>query len=141
MAGVDAPPTPRSWPRRSLGLALCLSPVALPLVSLILGLTALDEAAFAGVGFALPALAIGLLNLYLSVARPVRHRRTQDPAASDSQISGMPLIGTVLVLLAAIVGFGAVGTAALCLLAMLLDTGGSAWLLIATWHDDSLWDA
>ena len=56
-------------------------------------------------------------------------------------VSVFPMFGTVFVLVGGIVGFGALSAALLGIGAILVDTGGSFWLLVATWHDRSFWDA
>ena len=74
------------------------------------------------------ALAIAGLNFGLTLRR------------GDKHVSGVPVIGSVLVVIATMIGFGSALCAALGLLAVALDTGGSVWFLIATWNDSSLWD-
>jgi hypothetical protein len=55
-------------------------------------------------------------------------------------VSGIPLIGTLLVVFGGIIDFGDGRTAVLGLGVLALDTGGSLWFLIATWREHSLWD-
>lgn len=87
----------------------------------------------------LVALLIGALNFYLSVLRGFVHRwmaRTE----AYRHVSGFPLIGTLVVVAGALVGFGSVACGALGLLAVALDTGGSVWFLLSTWRDKGMWD-
>jgi hypothetical protein len=55
-------------------------------------------------------------------------------------VSGLPLIGTLLVLAGGVLGFGTLIPTILGMVAILLDTGGPFWFLITTWQDTSLWD-
>ncbi|CAN5394180.1 hypothetical protein BH09MYX1_BH09MYX1_60280 [soil metagenome] len=55
-------------------------------------------------------------------------------------VSGVPGIGSLLVVLGTVVGYGSVVCSIVGLIAVLADTGGSLWFLIATWHDGSMWD-
>jgi hypothetical protein len=56
-------------------------------------------------------------------------------------VSGAPLVGTLFVVAAGLLGFGNLPTAVVGLLALVLDTGGLPWFLAMTWHDRSFWDA
>lgn len=56
-------------------------------------------------------------------------------------VSGFPVIGTLLVTVGGLIGFGDWRAATLGLVASAFDTGGLPWFLIATWRDRSLWDA
>lgn len=55
-------------------------------------------------------------------------------------VSGIPMIGTLLVLLGLAIEFRALVPTALAAVATMLDTGGSPWFLLATWRDRSFWD-
>jgi hypothetical protein len=54
--------------------------------------------------------------------------------------SGLPLVGTGLVVIGGLVGLGDWVAAVLGLIALAIDTGGSVWFLVATWRDASFWD-
>lgn len=54
-------------------------------------------------------------------------------------VSGVPLLGTVFILIESILGFGSLYTCVLVLLAYLLDTGGTPWFFVMTWRDDEFW--
>ena len=56
-------------------------------------------------------------------------------------VSGFPLVGSLCLLIAAVVGMGATGTAACGLALIAIDTGSPVWLLAATWRDADFWDA
>jgi hypothetical protein len=63
------------------------------------------------------------------------------PRAKYKNVSGIPIIGSVLIALGTLFGFGSIGSSLLGLTAFALDTGGSGWFLWATWKDSSLWDS
>lgn len=87
------------------------------------------------------ALLVAALNFHLSFVRPWWHRRRHGGVETLRHVSGIPVVGTVLVLLAGVLGQGALGTTVIALLALVLDTGGAPWFLVATWRDTSFWDA
>lgn len=128
-----------NYKRRIIGLAICLSPVALGATSLSIGLAYSRESKL-GLGFAVAGLLLAGVNFYLSFIRPLifawRHRSTEQM----HNASGLPLIGTVLIAAGAIVGFADRWTAIMGLLASALDTGGLPWFAFMTWHDRGLWD-
>ena len=88
----------------------------------------------------LDAALLAALNFYLSFIRPPVFRLLHGSMDGFRHVSGIPMIGTLLVVLGGVFGFGAVGTALLGLACIGFDTGGSVWFLIATWRDGSLWD-
>jgi hypothetical protein len=53
----------------------------------------------------------------------------------------MPLLGTLLVVLGGLVGLADWRSAAVGLVALVLDIGGLPWFLLATWRDRSFWGA
>jgi hypothetical protein len=136
-------PPPRhalNYRRRFIGLVICLSPALLLLVSLALGLSR-QRNPTSGLGWTLAALLIGLFNSFLSWLRPLLFRWRSGSPEPYRHVSGLPGFGTLLVLVGGLLGFGAAVTAAVGLAAILLDTGGSLWFLLATWKDSSFWDA
>jgi hypothetical protein len=95
-----------------------------------------------GVGRGLVAvgLLLAVLNTFLSVIRPTVYRWRRGSMEGFRNISGFPLVGTFLVVLAGFVGFGDWRVATAGLVALAFDFGGLPWLLIATWRDHSFWD-
>jgi hypothetical protein len=83
---------------------------------------------------------VGLVNLYLSFVRPVLFCWRHGSLEQYRFVSGIPGVGTILVVVGGLLGFGSVATASVGLAAILLDTGGSIWFLLATWNDSSFWD-
>lgn len=83
----------------------------------------------------LVASGFAVLNFYLSF---IRGRIKRD--ADKRHVSGVPIVGTVLVVVGAVVGFGSALIAGAGIVATALDTGGTVWFLASTWNDASLWD-
>jgi hypothetical protein len=115
------PKTPANIPRRALGLTLCFAPLAALLASLVVGITHPQNSRFAGAGFMIAAAVIALLN-----------------AVTRSSV--IPILGTILLSIGVLDGFGATGSALIGLAVFALDTGGSGWFVLSTWHDRGLWD-
>lgn len=136
----DSESPPRNYRRRSVLGLLCLAPLLLATASLIAGLAGVTPLTSAGLWCMLPATLLAVLNFYLSFVRPLLHYwRYRSPDAYRHS-SGFPILGSVLVTIACLLGFGAIGTSALGIVTVLLDTGGSPWFLFCTWSDSSLWD-
>jgi hypothetical protein len=87
------------------------------------------------------AVLIGALNFFLSLIRPLLYRLRHRSMDRYRFVSGLPGIGTLLVLVGVVIGFGGCFTALSGMFAMVIDTGGSLWFVWATWRDSSLWDA
>ena len=83
----------------------------------------------------------GLLNFYLSCVRPALFRWRYGSLEQYRHVSGIPMVGTILVVVGGLLGFGSVVTASVGVVAMSLDTGSSTWFVLATWKDSSFWDA
>jgi hypothetical protein len=89
-------------------------------------------------GLAAAALLVALFNFWLSFGRP-RYLRWRHPEARLRNISGIPVVGSVLAALAGLTGFGGPAAPIVALLALALDTGGLPWFVVATWRDETLW--
>lgn len=129
--------------RRATGAAICFSPTMLLVASLCFSPDKNRHAwSGYGVGFILAAVPFAALNFYLSFIRPHVFRLLHGSMDGFRRVSGIPIVGSILVLLGALFGFGALGlgTALLGLASVGFDTGGSVWFLIYTWRDSSLWD-
>jgi len=87
------------------------------------------------------AAAIGALNFFLSFIRPCLYQLTRRTRDGYRHVSGLPILGTILVVIAGLYGFSSIGTAALGFVTLLFDTGGEPWFIWSTWRDQSLWDA
>jgi hypothetical protein len=122
--------------RRGIGVLIGGSPVLLLVASLV---RASDAPHPVGLAVMLAALAIAGVNLYLSLRTGI-YQRKHGSLDGYKHISGFPLIGSVLIIVAAIASFGSVPSAVLGLIAVALDTGGLAWFVIGTWNDASFWD-
>lgn len=134
-------PHPTNYPRRAIGLVLCFSPLILLFCSIFVALAGSDRRPFGAIGFVVAALFFAVLNFHLSFVRPWWLRRSHGSLEAVRHVSGLPMVGTILVLLGGAFGFGAIGTALIGLVAVALDTGGAPWFLIATWRDSSFWDS
>jgi hypothetical protein len=126
--------------RRSVGVLLCTSPVLLLIGSLASYRTAWRHSSWVAMAIMLAAAFVGLLNGYLSFVRPVLYQRAHGDTNGLRHVSGAPMVGTLLVLVAGVLGFGSPVCALLGMLVMAIDTGGSIWLLWSTWGDSSFWD-
>jgi hypothetical protein len=127
--------------RRAVGVLIAFSPVLLlagSLLAAVRGRTTDNQTI--GVVIAGVALGIGALNFYLSALRERVHRRFHGSLDRYRYVSGLPLLGTALVIISTLVAYGSGVCAALGLVTMAIDTGGSVWFVVATWNDASLWD-
>lgn len=127
--------------RRSAALAICLSPVVLVLTSLATSIFGPNKPPFSMVGFVIAALLIAALNVCLSFIRPILLMRRYGSLDGIRHISGIPLVGNILVMLGMLLGFGSLGSTLLGLLAIAIDIGGLPWLLVAIWRDTEFWSA
>lgn len=144
---MEATPTRPRWNyrRRAIGVAVCLSPVALLITSLFAeplvphGSEVSLWAHRVGFGFAVCALLPTALNVYIAL-RPAIHRWRYGSMDGFRSISGAPAIGTFLAVVAGLVGFGDWRVATIALFALAFDFGGLPWFLIGMWSDQGLWD-
>lgn len=132
---------PKNYLRRTIGVFLCFLPVLVPLASLLAGLVRHQANYFSAVGFVVAAASFAALNIYWCVIRPSLFRRRHGPEAEYSGPSPVPIFGDILAVLSALFGFGAIGTAALALLVVALNPGGTPWFVFVTWRDSALWDS
>ena len=130
-----------NYVRRGLGLVLGCSPLVLLCGSVLYGLSHGGQLRAAGLVAELLALLVAGLNFYLSFVRGALHERRKGSREGYRHVSGLPMIGTLLVVLGVFLGFGSIGSSVLGIVSVAADTGGSVWLLVATWRDTSLWDA
>ena len=126
--------------RRVFGLVVAAAPLVLVVASLLGGVSAHRLWSVPGMVVELLAMAVGGLNFYLSVLRPVLHARWAGSLEGYRRVSGFPVVGTVLVVAGTLAGFGAIIPAAVGLGALIIDIGGFPWFLVATWSDSGLWD-
>lgn len=136
----EQPRNTTNYVRRVLGVLLALLPFALLLASLIIGITDSEQPTFAAVGLMIAAAIFAALNFYLSFIRPQLFSLRCGSMDGYLHVSGFPIIGTILLIIGAIVGFGAIGSSHIGMGAYVLDTGGPAWFVLSTWRDRSFWD-
>jgi hypothetical protein len=139
MSGSEAP-SRWNYLRRAVGATICLAPVALLVTSLVAS-EFLPRESGLGLGLVVCALFPTALNVYLSWLRPTIYRWRHGSLDGLRNVSGVPLLGTLFVVPAGVIGFGDWRVAALGLFVQAFDSGGLLWFLIATWCDQSLWDA
>jgi hypothetical protein len=131
---------PLRYGRRGVGVVVGLAPFVVLAAPLRLGFD------FGAVTQGLGLVGVGLawlvagLNAYLNIVRPLRYRRAHGSMEGFKNVSGLPLIGTMLALAGGLLGSSSVACLALGELALLLDTGGPFWFVVWTWRDASLWD-
>jgi len=132
---------PKNYIRRTIGVLICFIPIVLLVSSVIYSIIGIAQRPFGAIGFMIAALFVAVFNLYLSFIRPWWRYRKHGSLEAIQHASVAPLVGTLLVILGGIFGFGAIGSAMVGLLAVVLDIGGSPWFLVCTWRDSSVWDA
>ena len=136
-------PRRRNYLTRAVGVIVCFAPVALFVTSLLFDLLSTRESWLersSVIGLAIGSFPLPCLNFYLTFVRPWRHIRRHGSLQGIRNVSVVPLLGTILIVLGGIFGFGDWRSATIGLVAVALDTGGLPWCLLATWHDHSFWD-
>jgi hypothetical protein len=137
---LDAAAYRTSYLRRGIGVLACGAPVLLLVASMVSAVISGDRPDAIGSVAMVVAIAIAALNFYLSAVRPRLFRLRSGSLDGYKHISGFPVIGSLVVVAGAAVGFRSGVCVALGLIATALDVGGSVWFLVATWSDSSLWD-
>jgi hypothetical protein len=94
-----------------------------------------------GLGLSLVGLLFASCNLYLAMIRPVLYVWRHGSTEGLRHVSGIPVLGTLLVVTGGSIGFCDWRAAAVGLAGVVFDVGGLPWFLVATWRDSSLWDA
>jgi hypothetical protein len=95
------------------------------LASLASGIIKGQQPMFRSITFVIGAAALATINFYLSFVRPYFHHSRHVSMEGYRNVSGIPIIGTVLGFVGAVFGFGAIGTAVIGIAAFVMDTGGS----------------
>jgi len=127
--------------RRGIGLFLGLLPLLLLMASIGYGFIHNARPKFAAVGWIIAAAVIALSNFHLSFIRPRIYFYRHGSMEGYHFVSGVPVVGTFLILFGALFSFGAIGTAIFGIVAYVIDTGGFIWFTKATWRDRSFWDS
>jgi hypothetical protein len=128
--------TPWQVRRCLLAIVFLILPLALLFGSFAYGLVRPRDTGI-GLWCMLPASLIALLNVYLSWIRPAIHFLVQGSMTRYRFASGIPAIGTFLILTGGLLGFGNRTTALTGIVLLLLDTGGLPWFVVATLNDRS----
>jgi hypothetical protein len=135
----DEDPGRRHWRRRVIGVAVCASPVAIAVGSIVFGTVRGTAWTWYGLYVVLLAGVVGVFNFCLSM-RPLLYRFKHGSWEGYHHVSGIIFVATPVVVVGVLLSFGHIVTASLGLLVFLVDTGGLPWFLAATWRDSSLWD-
>ena len=102
--------------RRAIGIIIGTAPLALLIASIYFGLTREKVTPIVGMVFVALGAVIGVLNSYLSFIRPRLYRLKQGSMDGYRFVSGIPVIGTIFVIVGGTNGFGSLPTALLGLL-------------------------
>lgn len=103
---LDAAAYRTSYLRRGIGVLACAAPVLLLVASMVSAVIAGDRPdAIRSVAMVV-AIVIAALNFYLSAVRPLVFRRRNGSLDGYKHISGIPVIGSLVVVAGAVVGFG-----------------------------------
>ena len=133
-------PRPKNVVRRFIGVVLCSLPAFLAVVCAAWPREVSGPRQAAGLTLVALALLIGGLNLNLIMIRPARYLRRHGSFEGFRFVSGVPMVGTLLVIAGCLAAFGSPLVGSLGLLAVLVDAGGLPWIPYLTWQDASLWD-
>ena len=117
-------------------VALLLSPIALAGMSLLLPWRSASSIA---IGALAVAALLAIVNAYLSWIRPLIFRLRTGSCEGLRFVSGIPMVGSVLVTLGVASAPGSRLVAVSTLLLLALDTGGAPWAAIALCRDASFW--
>jgi hypothetical protein len=93
-----------------------------------------------GLGLVALGLLVGIANVALTF-RPAVHRWKRGSMTGYRNVSGLPILGTLLVVVGGVLGFGSLACGVLGLVTLAIDTNGLIWFLVATWRDASFWDS
>jgi hypothetical protein len=125
--------------RRTIAVFIGFFPLILLIASLIIGVNQNQQSVFASVGFMFAALVLALFNFHLSFIRPYLYQKKHNGMDGYHFVSGLPIIGNILIIIGLFFGFGGIGSAVIGILAFALDTGGTGWFLVAVWGDKTFW--
>jgi hypothetical protein len=131
---------PVAYGRRAIGVLVCFSPLILIIASVAKVAMTGSQTRLLGLGILSLAMLIAAQNFYLCAIRHNLYEWKHGTLKGLKNISPVPGLGTILIVVGTIAGFGSSACAALGLVAFVLDMGGLPWFLIATWWDGSMWD-
>jgi formate-dependent nitrite reductase membrane component NrfD len=99
--------------RRFGGVALCLLPVALAAACALWQRSLTEAKVYTGLVLAGVACLVGLLNLQLALVRPRLYRRRHGSLEGCRFVSGLPIVGTFLLVAGCLTAFGSAAVGAL----------------------------
>src|SRR3989338_3778399 len=133
--------------RRAIGVitavipfvAVALSPLTETRLASLLSLGGVASSVVHVAGVVLFALgaSICLYNAYLSFVRPKLYEARHGTMEGYLHVSGLPIFGSLFVLVAVACLPRLIWIAAIALPVMFFDTGGWHSFVYSTWHDDS----
>lgn len=118
--------------RRTVAVVIGLAPIALAVASLVVPPRPAASYVF---GLLLGGAAIAAFNVYLSFIRPRLYKRRHGTLDGYRFVSGAPMIGSALVVIAWASSMGSRSVAVSSLLILAVDTGGLPWFASALWKD------
>ena len=128
----------KSIKRRAAGVLIGVFPFALSIIALISQREPISG--IIALALSIAALVVASFNLWITLIRPAIWKARNDTMEGFSPSSVLPMLGTLLVIVACVLGFGDNIVATCCLVAICLDIGGVPWLIWSTWNDESFWD-
>jgi hypothetical protein len=129
-----------NYVRRGIGVLICGSPIWLAVVSGVMSFYHSRPIAGGWNYFFILAGLIAPFNLYLSFIRPWLYRWKHQSMEGYRFISGIPGIGTILVILGLLACFQDLPSAIIGVVITIFDCGGLPWFLVFTWRQKDMWD-
>lgn len=123
------------------GIVFTVTGLAIPAAVAAHHFFSIDVMAFANLGssrlvfgwsFAVMAVAVAGLNVYLSFIAPWRYKRATGSMQNYSWVSGLPAIGGFFVLFAGALIPASPAVGATLLVVYVADTGGLPWFFVST---------
>lgn len=119
---------------------ICGSPIWLAVVSGVMSIYHSKLPVSGWNYFFILAGLIAPFNLYLSFVRPWLYRWKHKSMEGYRFISGIPGVGTILVVVGILAEFQYMPSAIIGLVITIFDCGGLPWFLVCTWKQEALWD-
>jgi hypothetical protein len=128
------------WRKQRVEAVLAVVLLAAPVLLALASLLAVDRPAGPrAVGCLTAAAVFAIINVSLSVVRPCLYRWRTGSYAGMRHVSGIPMLGSLFVTFALVLGFGNNGVALTSLVILAVDTAGAFWALVAILRDGTVW--
>lgn len=126
--------------RRATGIVVCTTPIWLAAASVVSGVRTTSPSDASGIAWLFFGAVIAALNAYFSFLRPWLYAQRHNGSMKGFRsVSGIPLIGTIAVMLGIIFSWGHIYSAIVGAVISVIDSGGGPIFLVVTWHDRSFW--